>query len=79
MLVGLQGDREKQLNLAISVGMDRVNPDPLPKFQIGFIDFLVLPLFLQLAEFLPGNPWLEVLASNRSTWNSLLQSETQSK
>ena len=39
-----QGDRERQLGLPISHGMDRLNPIPLPTFQIGFIKALVKPL-----------------------------------
>lgn len=39
-----QGDMEREYKIPISHGMDRHNPIPLPKFQIGFIQALVRPL-----------------------------------
>ena len=41
-----QGDKERRLGIPISHGMDRLNPIPLPKFQMGFIQALVLPLYV---------------------------------
>ncbi|KAJ3116179.1 cAMP-specific 3',5'-cyclic phosphodiesterase 4C [Physocladia obscura] len=45
-----QGDREKALGLPVSNFMDRSNPN-VAKCQLGFIDFLVAPLFATWATF----------------------------
>merc|ERR1712113_402298 len=39
-----QGDKEKSLGLAISPMMDRTKPN-IPRGQVGFIDYIVKPLF----------------------------------
>lgn len=45
----LQGDEEKRLGLPVSFGMDRTKP-ALEKGQLGFIDFIVLPLYQAFAQ-----------------------------
>ena len=49
-----QGDREKQLGLAVSPFMDRTVPESKAKCQTSFIKFIVEPLYSAFAEFLPG-------------------------
>ena len=52
--------------------MDRKKKDELPKMQVGFIDFICLPLYDVLAELLPGlNPLLEGVRHNRENWQAL--------
>lgn len=52
--------------------MDRKKRDELPKMQVGFIDFICLPLYEVLAELLPGlNPLLDGVQCNRRNWQTL--------
>mmetsp|Transcript_25800 Transcript_25800/g.33823 ORF Transcript_25800/g.33823 Transcript_25800/m.33823 type:complete len:600 (+) Transcript_25800:58-1857(+) len=41
----LQGDNERELGIPISFAFDRENPVPKPKFQQGFINYIVKPLY----------------------------------
>jgi hypothetical protein len=43
-----QGDRERELGLPVTPMLDRSKPTPLPKFQAGFINAIVLPLYKEL-------------------------------
>lgn len=45
-----QGDKERELELPVSVGYDRDNPIPLEKMQAGFIIGIVRPLFHVMAQ-----------------------------
>jgi len=47
-----QGDAERELGLPISMNCDR-NVVDVSNCQVGFIKFLVKPLFSGLAEFIP--------------------------
>jgi len=47
-----QGDRERDLGLKISMNCDR-RTVKIPNSQVGFINFLVKPLFVQLCTYLP--------------------------
>jgi hypothetical protein len=49
----VQGDKEKQIGLPVSFLMDREKPGA-SKSQVGFFDFVVLPLFRALARAAPG-------------------------
>lgn len=52
--------------------MDRKKKDELPKMQIGFIDFVCMPLYKMLSEIAPElNPLLEGVQSNRQNWELL--------
>ena len=52
--------------------MDRKKRDELPKMQVGFIDFICLPLYKVLVELLPDlNPLLEGVQQNRQNWQAL--------
>ena len=52
--------------------MDRKKRDELPKMQVGFIDFICMPLYKVLAELLPGlNPLFHGVQCNRQNWQAL--------
>eukprot|EP00966_Prymnesium_polylepis_P280864 6489612-Prymnesium_polylepis.3 len=48
-----QGDRERELGLPISMSCDR-HTVSVAKCQVGFISFLVKPLFDAFGEYLPS-------------------------
>lgn len=48
-----QGDKEKEMNLTVSLNCDR-NGASVPKIQIGFIDWVVFPLFNTVVELFPN-------------------------
>jgi hypothetical protein len=49
-----QGDMEESLNFSITPFFDRNESEvAIPKCQLGFIDFMVIPLFEALGQFLP--------------------------
>ncbi|KAJ3373758.1 cAMP-specific 3',5'-cyclic phosphodiesterase 4D [Kappamyces sp. JEL0680] len=62
-----QGDMEKKLNIPVSPYMDRENPNA-PGSQIGFIDYVVQPLFGALDSYQPIPSILNKLAKNREYW-----------
>nr|KAJ3423179.1 cAMP-specific 3',5'-cyclic phosphodiesterase 4D [Polyrhizophydium stewartii] len=66
----LQGDMEKKLNLPVSPYMDRDNVN-VPSSQIGFIDYVVMPLFDALDKFQPIPNILNRLQRNREYWAQL--------
>ncbi|KAJ3213639.1 cAMP-specific 3',5'-cyclic phosphodiesterase 4D [Dinochytrium kinnereticum] len=69
-----QGDRERQMGMTVSTFMDR-NDTNIPKCQVGFIDILVMPLFLSWAECIPtdySKKCIENLHINRAYWESIL-------
>lgn len=52
--------------------MDRRKKDELPKMQVGFIDFVCLPLYKVLAEIIPEfTPLLDGVQTNRDNWDIL--------
>jgi hypothetical protein len=77
----LQGDLEKQHNLAVSMFMDRTTTN-IAKCQLGFIDILVYPLFDALVMMLPQCAiCLENLNSNKeffATKVEMMEAELQS-
>lgn len=63
-----QGDAERRTNMPVSAFMDRTKPAEA-KCQIGFIDFIVSPLYDVWASFLPEMVHsLEFLEENRAYW-----------
>jgi len=53
--------------------MDRENPN-LAGLQTGFADYFVIPVFTLLEKFLPNTkPCLEMLLTNRKTWENIKQ------
>jgi len=66
-----QGDKEKLLGLPISFLMDREKPGA-SKSQIGFFDFVVLPLFQALAQAAPAaSDVLHNVEANYQHWRDL--------
>jgi hypothetical protein len=66
-----QGDKEKQLGLPVSFLMDRENPGA-SKSQVGFFDFVVLPLFQALARAAPAaSDVLHSVTDNYQRWRDL--------
>ena len=52
--------------------MDRQKKDELPKMQVGFIDFICMPLYKLLADLVPElTPLLEGIEKNRKIWQTL--------
>jgi hypothetical protein len=66
-----QGDRERALGLPVLPMRDR-EAAVLAKEQQGFITFLCLPLFQQVAKVVPGvEECVANLRSNRDTWAAM--------
>ena len=52
--------------------MDRQKKDELPKMQVGFVDFVCMPLYKVLSDVAPElTPLLDGLESNRKSWDML--------
>ena len=47
-----QGDKEKELGLKVSMNCDRLTTT-LPQCQIGFMNFIIGPLFISIVEIFP--------------------------
>ena len=78
-----QGDRERDLGLTISPYMDRTQPQ-VPKLEVGFIEYLVQPLYLAVVEFTNEHAGpavqeicVDALAANLSYWKGALTAEIQ--
>mmetsp|Transcript_1112 Transcript_1112/g.3990 ORF Transcript_1112/g.3990 Transcript_1112/m.3990 type:complete len:575 (+) Transcript_1112:113-1837(+) len=69
----IQGDKERELGMKVSMFMDREDKNaPLAKMQTGFADFVLLPMYKSLNDFLPQTqPLSDRLLRNRETWGSL--------
>merc|ERR1719242_164651 len=66
-----QGDKEKAMNLAISPMMDRTKPN-IPRGQVGFIDYIVKPLFESWSKiFEITQVCLDNLVINKEKWTQL--------
>ena len=63
----LQGDREKSLGLPVSPFMDRDTLN-VPSSQIGFIEFVIYPLFDAFKKYVNAQHCLEGLDRNRQYW-----------
>lgn len=68
-----QGDAEHASNIPVTPMMDRNSNVPLPKFQIGFINAIVKPLFveLQCCGMEIDQP-LSTIEENLSLWESIV-------
>lgn len=54
--------------------MDRRKKDELPKMQVGFIDFVCMPLYKMLSDLIPDlDPLLNGVKENRHNWHVLAQ------
>ncbi|GFR47060.1 hypothetical protein Agub_g8745 [Astrephomene gubernaculifera] len=66
----LQGDRERQLGLPISPLFDRAKQG-VSKSQVGFYDFVALPLVHALSSAFPGcQPLMRCFLANYNHWRS---------
>ncbi|PNG99763.1 cAMP-specific 3',5'-cyclic phosphodiesterase 4A, partial [Tetrabaena socialis] len=66
-----QGDRERQLGLPISPLFDRAKQG-VSKSQVGFYDFVGLPLAHALSSAFPGTlPLMRCFATNYNHWRSV--------
>ncbi|KAJ3074827.1 hypothetical protein HDU98_010096 [Podochytrium sp. JEL0797] len=65
-----QGDKEKNLNLPVSPFMDRDNIN-IPSSQIGFMDYVLLPLFEAVNKYIEIPHILGNLQANREHWVKL--------
>ena len=73
-----QGDAERKIGLPISMNCDR-NSVKVPASQVGFISFLVAPLYNALAAYSPSvRKIAEQLEANRLHYVVLVEKE-QSK
>eukprot|EP00794_Sanderia_malayensis_P005382 gene5382-6055_t len=76
-----QGDLERtQLNSEPTAMMDRKKKDELPKMQVGFIDFVCMPvyeLFNKINENL--KPLYNGIVDNRANWQRLADGSTKEK
>jgi hypothetical protein len=62
-----QGDLEKKLNIPVSPYMDRDNVN-YASCQIGFIDFVVQPLYAAFVSYQPLPNIINQLSKNREYW-----------
>lgn len=68
-----QGDEEKRQGVVPLPMMDRANKDEIPKQQIGFINFICIPLFSTLVALLPGTkPLLDGCKVNKENWEMVI-------
>jgi len=75
----VQGDSERRNSLSISPYMDRTQSNLLPKMQLNFIDYLVLPLYSNLKLVQSDiSICVDNLLSNRSRWQQQLSTTTTS-
>ena len=70
-----QGDQEALHGLPVSPGYDRASTSQA-KNAMGFTDFIVMPLFVQLAQAIPSmRVAVDTLATNRARWAALYELE----
>ena len=66
----MQGDRERNLGFPCSPFMDRYQP-AMAKGQIAFMNYIVVPLFECISEFLPAMHFsVDYTEENKTYWNS---------
>ncbi|PFH32418.1 3'5'-cyclic nucleotide phosphodiesterase domain-containing protein [Besnoitia besnoiti] len=77
----LQGDEEKRLGLPTSPLCDRDQASQLPKSQVGFLTYVVLPLIVELQPADESNAFISSLlanlTSNATKWESLQGKEVE--
>jgi cAMP-specific phosphodiesterase 4 len=75
-----QGDKERELGIPISPGMDRLFPIPMAKMQAGFIHALCLPLYRTLNEVegISVDVCVGKLEANLAFWHGEIASVTSS-
>ena len=75
-----QGDIEKRLDLSVSPFMDRKkHAVDFAKGQMSFMNYIVLPMFDDVAQILPClQPLVVQCASNRAIWSEKPDAATAS-
>mmetsp|Transcript_26366 Transcript_26366/g.34655 ORF Transcript_26366/g.34655 Transcript_26366/m.34655 type:complete len:883 (-) Transcript_26366:260-2908(-) len=70
-----QGDKEKEQRLAVSPMMDR-NATNIPNMQMGFIEFVVSPLYIAMSKLFPDlSPLMDVMLANYKHYFDLKKEE----
>ena len=65
-----QGDDERERNMPITPMCDRMNSN-VPKITLGFIDYVVTPMFQLWTKIIPeAQPMLEQININRQHWEN---------
>ena len=64
-----QGDEEKRLKIPVSPFMDR-DTTKLGGAQLGFVEFICLPVFEALDSYVGLGEVIDTLRSNRNYWKS---------
>lgn len=66
----LQGDRELNIGSNVSPFMDRSNPS-MARSQVAFMNFVVVPLFESMSDFLPKLSFtIDLVENNKRYWDS---------
>lgn len=74
-----QGDAERKLGLPVSANMDRATTNKA-KLSLGFIDFIVAPLFTNLVKLFPaGSEAIESMARNRQKYQDAYEASRDDK
>ena len=74
-----QGDTEKQQDLPISFLCDRTTTQ-ISSSQPGFLNFIVVPLFVTIADIMPQLKQLEINAkANAENWMKYTETEEDKK
>mmetsp|Transcript_31975 Transcript_31975/g.51416 ORF Transcript_31975/g.51416 Transcript_31975/m.51416 type:complete len:120 (+) Transcript_31975:1-360(+) len=68
-----QGDEEMRLGVEVSPMCDRASGTlAVPKGQLGFIDFVIMPFFTPIAALIPeAKAAKDALEDNRAFWKSM--------
>merc|ERR1711920_852006 len=69
-----QGDREKELGLEPMALYDRIKSPPIPKAQLGFLNFVIVPYWKYLFQILGtegSEPMSKCLKANLVAWQAL--------
>lgn len=73
-----QGDKEKQLNLKVSMNCDRTTTTKA-QCQIGFIEGIISPFFMSFVEIFPELSFLiENMKKNKAIYRKIREKETSS-
>lgn len=73
----LQGDKEREAGLPVTPIMDRSAAKPA-KIAADFIDYILSPLYNNMARLLPGfEPCLELMRKNREYWQTQLDAQEE--
>jgi len=75
------GDKEREAGLPVTDIFDKEKPIPLPKFQLGFITYIVKPLYTLISDtnvFDLKEP-LKMLGENETRWQKLKLEDEKKK